>query len=192
MCIDYIMDSQNICNYDNDVIIKYSKNINHEKPINPLLVAEKLQHIYEESFDIFNELILTPTGIKSKSTENYRSINFTLKSSANMPLVYVCIETLSRYTFHCSMKIEGGILNGNDNVYQTPFIFRMKIYLDAKLLEVYDASSHIVKADKKDTQISTKLLNPMSSEIKLIKSQFLYRWLNILKETGYMYINNHK
>ena len=95
MCIDYIMDSQNICNYDNDVIIKYSKNINHEKPINPLLVAEKLQHIYEESFDIFNELILTPTGIKSKSTENYRSINFTLKSSANMPLVYVCIETLS-------------------------------------------------------------------------------------------------
>ena len=174
------------------MIIKYSKNINHEKPINPLVVAEKLQHIYHESFDIFNELILKPTEIKSKTIDSYRSVNFTLKSSENMPLVYVCVETLSRYTLHCSMRIEEGILEGNDNVYQTPFIFRMKIYLDAQLLEVYDASSHIIKKDKKDTQISPKLLNPVSSEIKLIKSEFLNRWLKILKQTGYTYINNDK
>jgi len=38
------------------MIIKHSKNINNEKPINPLVVAEKLQHIYQESFDIFNAL----------------------------------------------------------------------------------------------------------------------------------------
>lgn len=174
------------------MIIKYSKNINHEKPINPLLVAEKLQNIYDESFDIFNELILKPTGIKSKSIESYRSINFTLKSSENMPLVYICIETLSRYTLHCSMKIEEGILNGNENVYQKPFIFRMKIYLDAQLLEVYDATSHSVKTDNKDTQISTKILNPISSEIKLIRSQFLNRWLKSLKQTDYICINNDK
>ena len=58
--------------------------------------------------------------------------------------------------------------------------------------EVYDASSHIIKKDKKDTQISSKLLNPVSSEIKLIKSEFLNRWLKFLKQTGYTYINNDK
>ena len=174
------------------MIIKNSKNINHEKPINPLVAAEKLQHTYHESFDIFNELILKPAEIKSKTIDSYRSVNFTLKSSENMPLVYVCIETLSRYTLHCSMRIDGGILNGNENVYQTPFMFRMKIYLDAKLLEVYDASSHKIKKDKKDTQISPKILNPVSSEIKLIKSEFLNHWLKILKQADYKYINNDK
>ena len=68
----------------------------------------------------------------------------------------------------------------------------MKIYLDAQLLEVYDASSHIIKKDKKDTQISPKLLNPVSSEKKLIKSEFLNRWLKMLKQNGYTYINNDK
>ena len=174
------------------MIIKQSKNVNHENPINPLVVAEKLQHIYQESFDIFNELILKPSGIKSKTIDSYRSINFTLKSSENMPLVYVCIETLSRYTLHCSMRIEEGIVDGNENVYQTPFIYRMKIYLDAQLLEVYDASSHIIKKDKKDTQISPKLLNPVSSEKKLIKSEFLNRWLKMLKQNGYTCINYDK
>ncbi len=66
------------------MIIKHSKNINHEKPIDPLIVAEKLQHIYQESFDIFNDLILKPSEIKSKTIDSYRSINFTLKSSENM------------------------------------------------------------------------------------------------------------
>tara|TARA_Y100000590_G_scaffold416854_1_gene516009 strand:+ start:296 stop:820 length:525 start_codon:yes stop_codon:yes gene_type:complete len=174
------------------VIVKYSKNINNEKPINPLIVAEKLQHIYSQSFEIFNELILKPTGIESKSIDKYRSVNFTLKSLEDRPLIYVCVETLSRYTLHCSMRIEGGILNGNDNVYQTPLIFRMKIYLDAQLLEVYDASSQKIKIDKKDTQISPKLLNPISSEVKLIKSDFLYRWLKMLKVSGYAYINNDR
>ncbi len=174
------------------MIVKYRKNINNEKPINPLILAEKLQLIYHESFDIFNELILKPTEIKSKKIDNYKSINFTLKSSENMPLVYVCIETLSRYTLHCSMRIEGGFVDGSENVYQTPFIFRMKIYLDAQLLEVYDASSDMMKKDNKETQISPKLLNPVSSEIKLIKSEFLNQWLKILNQNGYIYINNDK
>ena len=66
-------------------MIKYSKNINHEKPINPLVVAEKLQHIYHESFDIFNELILKPTEIKSKTIDSYRSVSYT---HLTLPTIY--------------------------------------------------------------------------------------------------------
>ncbi len=165
--------------------IKYSKNINNVKQKDLLIIAEKLQHIYHESFDIFNELILIPAGIKSKSINNYQSADITLKSSENMPLIHVCVETLSRYTLHCSMRMDGGIIKGNENVYQTPFIFRMKLFLDAQLLEVYDAVSHTKKRNKKDTQISLKLLNPVSSELKLIKSEFLKNWLRIIKTSGY-------
>ena len=49
-----------------------------------------------------------------------------------------------------------------------------------------------IKIDKKDTQISPKLLNPISGEAKLIKSDFLYRWLKMLKVSGYAYINNDR
>ncbi len=183
------MESITICNFGNNVSIKYSKNLNNEKPLNPIILAEKLQKNYEESFNIFSELLLEPLTIEPNSIGKYKLMNFTLQSTQSMPLIYVSLETLSKYTLHCSMRIDGGVLKDNTKVYQTPFMFRMKLYLDARLLEVYDASLAPLLRDKKESEISPKLLNPVSTESKLIKSNFLNAWLVSLKNCNYRLLN---
>ena len=87
------------------------------------------------------------------------------------------------------MRIEEGIIGEHKNVYNTPYNFRMKLYLDAKLLEIYDVNYERTQEINMTSGISTKILDNTNTENKLVKSSFLNQWLKTLKSSGYHLIN---
>ena len=99
-----------------------------------------------------------------------------------MPSIEVCIENLSRYTKHAYMCIN--TLNKTGNVYYRPYTFRTKIYMDAKLIEVYDLSedSH---GNKTESGISANLLKKTGINEKIILSAMFNDWLNELISVNY-------
>lgn len=91
------------------MIVKYSKQLT-KKNKNPIYLADRLQAVYEDNYNIFSELVLKPAEIKPKTINNYQAYNYILKLNNNLPSVFVCIENISKYTLHCSMRIEEGII----------------------------------------------------------------------------------
>ena len=170
------------------MIVKYSKKLT-KKNKNPIYLADRLQAVYEDNYNIFSELVLKPAEIKPKTINNYQAYNYILKLNNNLPSVFVCIENISKYTLHCSMRIEEGIIGEHKNVYNTPYNFRMKLYLDAKLLEIYDVNYERTQEINMTSWISTKILDNANTENKLVKSSFLNQWLKTLLSSGYHLIN---
>ncbi|MCH2477067.1 MAG: hypothetical protein MK218_03780 [Gammaproteobacteria bacterium] len=170
------------------MIIKNSKKLS-KKNENPIYLAERLQAVYEDNYNIFSELVLKPAEIKPRTIKNYGAYNYILKLNSNLPSVFVCIENISKYTLHCSMRIEEGIVGEHKNVYNTPYNFRMKLYLDAKLLEIYDINFERTHEINTNSGISTKILDSSNTENKLVKSTFLNQWLKTLLNSEYHLLN---
>jgi hypothetical protein len=87
------------------------------------------------------------------------------------------------------MRIEEGVIGEHKNIYNTPHQFRMKLYLDAKLLEIYDINYEPNHEINMKSGISKKILNKTNTENKLIKSTFLNQWLKKLLNSEYHLIN---
>jgi len=170
------------------MIIKNSKNYT-KKNENPIYLADKLQAVYEDNYHIFSELVLTPAEIKPSTFKSYGVYNYILKLNNNLPSVFVCIENISKYTLHCSMRIEEGVIGEHKNVYNKPYNFRMKLYLDAKLLEIYDINYERKHEINMKSGISKKILDSSNTANRLVKSTFLNQWLKTLLNAEYHLIN---
>ena len=114
----------------------------------------------EDNFKLFNKLILNsiPNDDQSSHEGKYSVKTYRL-TNPTMPSIEVCIENLSKYTKHAYMCIDPYKETGN--VHYRPYTFRTKIYMDAKLIEVYDLSKDIA-AVKSESGISKKLLKILS------------------------------
>ena len=75
-------------------------------------------------------------------------------------------------------------INKTGNVYFRPYIFRTKIYMDAKLIEVYDLSDDNLR-NQSQSGISTKLLNKPDINEKIILSAMFNDWLSELISLNY-------
>ena len=170
------------------MIIKNSKRFIKTNE-NPIYLADQLQTLYEDNYHIFYTLVLKPAGIKPSTIKNYGAYHYILKLNNNLPSVFVFIENISKYTLHCSMRIEEGVIGEHKNVYNTPHQFRMKIYLDAKLLEIYDINYEPSHEINMKSGISKKILNNSNTKNKLVKSTFLNQWLKTLLNSEYHLIN---
>ena len=91
------------------------------------------------------------------SVKTYRLTN------SSMPSIEVCIENLSKYTKHAYMCIDP--LSSNGNVHFRPYTFRTKIYMDAKLIEIYDLSDESV-SKKLESGISKNLLKKLLKDLE--------------------------
>jgi len=110
----------------------------------------------EDNFNLFNKLILDsiPNDDQSSHEGKYSVKTYRL-TNPTMPTIEVCIENLSKYTKHAYMCIDP--LRKTGNVHFRPFTFRTKIYLDEKLIEVYDLSKGTVSKNS-ESGISKNLL----------------------------------
>ena len=87
------------------------------------------------------------------------------------------------------MRIEEGIVGEHKNVYNTPYNFRMKLYLDANILEIYDINYERKHESNIKSGISKKILDISNTENRLGKSTFLNQWLKTLLNAEYHLIN---
>ncbi len=137
----------------------------------------------EENFKLFNELILNSIPNDDRdSHEGKYSVKTYRLTNATMPSIEVCIENLSKYTKHAYMCIDP--LRKTGNVYFRPFIFRTKIYMDAKLIEVYDFSRGTVNKNS-ESGISKNLLKKSGMDEKIILSTIFNDWLKELLSINY-------
>ena len=97
-----------------------------------------------------------------------------------MPSIEVCIENLSKYTKHAYMCINP--INRTGNVYFRPYTFRTKIYMDAKLIEVYDLSDDNLR-NQSQSGISTSLLKKPDINEKIILSAMFLSLIHISEPT---------
>ena len=140
-------------------------------------------HLTEDNFKLFNELILNSIPNDDRyphegkySVKTYRLTNTT------MPSIEVCIENLSKYTKHAYMCIDP--LRKRGNVHFRPFTFRTKIYMDAKLIEVYDLSRETVRKNS-ESGLSMNLLKKSGIDEKIILSTMFNDWLKELLSINY-------
>ena len=137
--------------------LKFEKN--PKLPLNNDIAAlSKINdRLTEENFILFKKLILDSLPYEDVATHDQKySVTTYRLTSPEMPSIEVCIENLSRYTKHAYMCINS--LNRTGNVYFRPYTFRIKIYMDAKLIEVYDLSDDNPR-NQTQSGISTSLLN---------------------------------
>ena len=137
----------------------------------------------ERNFILFKTLILDsivcddePAEVGKYSVKTYRLTN------SSMPSIEVCIENLSKYTKHAYLCIDP--LSSIGNVHFRPYTFRTKIYMDAKLIEIYDLSEESV-SKKLESGISKNLLKKSGIEQKIILSTIFNHWLKELISANY-------
>ena len=137
----------------------------------------------EHNFRLFKELIFDSiqSDVPSSSNEKYTVKTYRLTNS-NMPSIEVCIENLSKYTKHAYMCI--GPFRNTGNVHFRPYAFRTKIYMDAKLIEVYDLSKDLA-ASGSESGISKNLLKKSGIKEKIILSTIFNDWLKELIAKNY-------
>tara|TARA_Y100001970_G_scaffold60652_1_gene77154 strand:+ start:470 stop:982 length:513 start_codon:yes stop_codon:yes gene_type:complete len=137
----------------------------------------------EDNFKLFNKLILNSIPDDDQySHEGKYSVKTYRLTNATMPSIEVCIENLSKYTKHAYMCIDP--LSKTGNVHFRPFTFRTKIYMDAKLIEVYDLSRGSVGKNS-ESGISKKLLKKSGIDEKIILSTIFNDWLKELLSINY-------
>ena len=137
----------------------------------------------EDNFNLFNKLILNSIPDDDQySHEGKYSVKTYRLTNPTMPSIEVCIENLSKYTKHAYMCIDP--LTKTGNVHFRPFTFRTKIYLDAKLIEVYDLSKGRVSKHS-ESGISKNLLKKSGIDEKIILSTIFNDWLKELLSINY-------
>ena len=137
----------------------------------------------EENFILFKKLILDSLPYEDEASHDQKySITTYRLTNPELPSIEVCIENLSRYTKHAYMCINS--LNRTGNVYFRPYTFRTKIYMDAKLIEVYDLSDDNTR-NQTQSGISTSLLNKPNMNDKIILSAMFNDWLSELISLNY-------
>jgi len=137
----------------------------------------------EENFILFKKLILDSLPYEDEPSHDQKySITTYRLTNPELPSIEVCIENLSRYTKHAYMCINS--LNRTGNVYFRPYIFRIKIYMDAKLIEVYDLSDDNPR-NQTQSGISTSLLNKTNMNDRIILSAMFNDWLSELISLNY-------
>ena len=137
----------------------------------------------EDNFKLFNKLILNsiPNHDRYSDQVNYSVKTYRL-TNPTMPSIEVCIENLSKYTKHAYMCIDP--LKKTGNVHFRPFTFRTKIYMDAKLIEVYDLSRETVSKNS-ESGISKNLLKKSGINEKIILSTIFNDWMKELLSINY-------
>ena len=158
---------------------------NPKLPLNNDIVAlSKINdRLTEENFILFKKLILDSLPYEDEASHDQKySVTTYRLTNPELPSIDVCIENLSRYTKHAYMCINS--INRTGNVYFRPYTFRTKIYMDAKLIEVYDLSedSH---GNKTESGISANLLKKTGVNEKIILSAMFNDWLNELISVNY-------
>ena len=140
-------------------------------------------HLTEENFVLFKKLILDSIihDNESPDKDKYTVSTYRLTNS-NMPPIEVCIENLSKFTKHAYMCIDP--LRRTGNVHFRPYTFRTKIYMDAKLIEVYDLTEESV-SNKLESGISKRLLKKSGINQKIILSTIFNHWLKELISANY-------
>jgi len=137
----------------------------------------------EHNFRLFKELILDSIHNDDPSSNDHKySVKTYRLTNPKMPSIEVCIENLSKYTKHAYMCIDPYKETGN--VHYRPYTFRTKIYMDAKLIEVYDLSKDI-PAVKSESGISKKMLKKSGMKEKIILSTMFNDWLKELISINY-------
>ena len=137
----------------------------------------------EENFILFKKLILDSLHSKDEASHDQKySVTTHKLKNPQMPSVEVCIENLSRYTKHAYMCINS--INKTGNVYFRPYTFRTKIYMDAKIIEVYDLSDDDLR-NQSQSGISTSLLKKPDINEKIILSAMFNDWLSELISLNY-------
>tara|TARA_B100001769_G_C22057345_1_gene568474 strand:+ start:114 stop:626 length:513 start_codon:yes stop_codon:yes gene_type:complete len=142
-------------------------------------------HLTEENFVLFKKLILDSIihDNESPDKDKYTVSTYRLTNS-NMPPIEVCIENLSKFTKHAYMCIDP--LRRTGNVHFRPYTFRTKIYMDAKLIEVYDLTEESV-SNKLESGISKRLLKKSGINQKIILSTIFNHWLKELISVNYKF-----
>ena len=140
-------------------------------------------HLTEENFILFKKLVLDSILDDNQSSNKGKySVTTYRLTNSNMPPIEVCIENLSKFTKHAYMCIDP--LRRTGNVHFRPYTFRTKIYMDAKLIEVYDLTEE--SASKKlESGISKSLLNKSGIDQKIILSTIFNDWLKELISVDY-------
>tara|TARA_B100001996_G_scaffold81912_2_gene60428 strand:- start:3900 stop:4412 length:513 start_codon:yes stop_codon:yes gene_type:complete len=140
-------------------------------------------HLTEQNFILFKKLILDSTVYDYQPLDEGKySVSTYRLTNSSMPSIEVCIENLSKYTKHAYMCIDP--LRKTGNVHFRPYTFRTKIYMDAKLIEVYDLSEE--SASKKlESGISKSLLKRSGIKQKIILSTIFNHWLKELISVNY-------
>ena len=137
----------------------------------------------EENFILFKKLILEPLPYEDEASHDQKySVTTYRLTNPELPSIEVCIENLSRYTKHAYMCINS--INRTGNVYFRPYTFRTKIYMDAKLIDVYDLSDDNSR-NQSQSGISTSLLNKPNMNDKIILSSMFNDWLSELITLNY-------
>jgi len=137
----------------------------------------------EENFILFKKLILDSLPYEDEASHDQKySITTYRLTNPELPSIEVCIENLSRYTKHAYMCINS--INSTGNVYFRPYTFRTKIYMDAKLIEVYDLSDDNPR-NQTQSGISTSLLNKTNMNDRIILSAMFNDWLSELISLNY-------
>ena len=137
----------------------------------------------EENFILFKKLILDSLPYEDEAAHDQKySVTTYRLTNPELPSIEVCIENLSRYTKHAYMCINS--INRTGNVYFRPYTFRTKIYMDAKLIDVYDLSDDNSR-NQSQSGISTSLLNKPNMNDKIILSSMFNDWLSELITLNY-------
>ena len=163
--------------------LKFEQNPNLQ-PKNDIAALSKINdRLTEENFILFKKLILDSIPSEDETSHNQKySVKTYRLTNREMPSIEVCIENLSRYTKHAYMCINP--LNKTGNVYYRPYTFRTKIYMDAKLIEVYDLSDDNLR-NQSQSGISTSLLKKPDINEKIILSAMFNDWLSELITLNY-------
>lgn len=154
------------------------------QPKNDIAALSKINdRLTEENFILFRKLILDSIPYDDETSHDQKySVKTYRLTNPEMPSIEVCIENLSRYTKHAYMCINPTHRTGN--VYFRPYTFRTKIYMDAKLIEVYDLSEDI-QGNKTGSGISVSLLKKPGINEKIILSAMFNDWLSELISVNY-------
>ena len=163
--------------------LKYEQN--PKLPLNNSIAAlSKINGLLtEENFILFKKLILDPLSYEDEASHDQKySVTTYRLTNPELPSIDVCIENLSRYTKHAYMCINS--INRTGNVYFRPYTFRTKIYMDAKLIEVYDLSDEILR-NQSPSGISTSQLKKPDINKKIILSAMFNDWLSELISLNY-------
>ena len=137
----------------------------------------------EENFILFKKLILDSLPYEDEASHDQKySVTTYRLTNPELPSIEVCIENLSRYTKHAYMCINS--INRTGNVYFRPYTFRTKIYMDAKLIDVYDLSDDNSR-NQSQSGISISLLNKPNMNDKIILSAMFNDWLSELISLNY-------
>ncbi len=166
----------------------YLKSEHNSRPISNQDIATLSSinnDLTEENFVLFKKLILDSIihDNESPDKDKYTVSTYRLTNS-NMPPIEVCIENLSKFTKHAYMCIDP--LRRTGNVHFRPYTFRTKIYMDAKLIEVYDLTEESV-SNKLESGISKRLLKKSGINQKIILSTIFNHWLKELISVNYKF-----